>query len=180
MSDASPTRLDRLWAGWRTEYVSGATAPGGADDCVFCGIQASGLPDDETYIVWRGRGVVALLNAYPYTSGHMLLMPARHVAEMEDLTADESSDLWRALVSAVRALKGAYRPEALNVGGNLGRAAGAGVPGHFHLHALPRWSGDTNFMTALAETRVLPETLSASWKRLRDAWPGDDGPSRST
>jgi diadenosine tetraphosphate (Ap4A) HIT family hydrolase len=177
VNDEPRSRLERLWAGWRTEYVAGAAAPGGEDDCVFCGILAGGLPDDEAYVVWRGRRVIALLNAYPYTSGHLLVMPTRHVAEMEDLTGDESSDLWGTLVSAVRALKEAYRPDGLNVGGNLGRAAGAGVPGHFHLHALPRWNGDTNFMTALAETRVLPETLSASWQRLRDAWPGDDGSS---
>ena len=150
--------------------VAGAAA-GAAADCVFCGILASGLPDDETYLAWRGRQVFAILNAYPYTSGHLLVMPTRHVAEMEDLTAGESDELWGALVAAVRALKQAYRPEGLNVGANLGRAAGAGVPGHFHLHAVPRWNGDTNFMTALAEARVMPETLSASWRRVRDAWP---------
>jgi ATP adenylyltransferase len=168
--------LERLWAGWRTEYVSSAGDSGPADDgCVFCRILASGEPDEATKVVWRGDGVVALLNAYPYTSGHLMVMPTRHVGEIEDLTDDEAAELWPAVTRAVRALKEAYRPEGINVGANLGRAAGAGVPGHFHVHLLPRWNGDTNFMTTVAETRVLPESLDATWEKLRSAWPGGAG-----
>ena len=94
MNDASRSRLERLWAGWRTEYVAGAGAPASEDDCVFCAILTGGLPDDEAYVVWRGHRVIALLNAYPYTSGHLMVMPIRHVAELEDLSADESAALW--------------------------------------------------------------------------------------
>lgn len=164
--------LDRLWAGWRTDYVS-ATGDGGPADqgCVLCRILTSGEPDEVTRLVWRGNGVVALLNAFPYTSGHLMVMPERHVGELEDLDASESSALWPAVTDAVRALKAAYRPEGINVGANLGRAAGAGVPGHFHVHLLPRWNGDTNFMTTVAETRVLPESLDATWEKVRAAWP---------
>jgi len=177
--------LDHLWAGWRSEFVSGATEAnaemkeraeaqtGAVQDCVFCAILASGLPDDDVHVVWRhpaGR-VVVILNAYPYTSGHLMAMPVRHTSEMEDLGADEAGDLWEAMACAVRALKAAYRPEGINVGANLGRAAGAGVPGHFHMHVLGRWSGDTNFMTAVADARVLPEPLSTSAAKLRAAWP---------
>jgi|SRR5579875_160605 len=168
--------LDHLWAGWRSAFVGGAAgkAPSGApNDCVFCAILSSGLPDEEAHVVWRhpsGR-VAVLLNAFPYTSGHFMAMPVRHVADLEDLAPPEAAELWEALAQGVRALKAAYNPDGVNVGANLGRAAGAGVPGHFHLHALPRWVGDTNFMTAVAGARVLPEPLSESAAKLRAAWP---------
>ena len=164
--------LDRLWAGWRSEYVETATSePAGEADCVFCGILASGEPDDVTYVVWRGEWCAALLNAYPYTNGHLMVLPVRHVGEMEDLDDGERAEVWSAVTHAVRALKAAYSPDGLNVGINLGRSAGAGVPGHFHVHCLPRWNGDTNFMTTVAETRVMPESLPASWEKVRAAWP---------
>ncbi len=172
--------LDHLWAGWRSEFVTGAAAAGRppgdrppVGGCVFCDILASGLGDQETNIVWRhpeGR-VVVLLNAYPYTSGHLMVVPVRHVAELEDLTGAESAELWAAVTDGVRAIKSAYRPGGVNVGANLGQAAGAGVPGHFHMHALPRWAGDTNFMTSVADARVLPEPLAESAAKLRACWP---------
>jgi ATP adenylyltransferase len=115
--------------------------------------------------------VSALLNAYPYNSGHLLVMPNRAVPALDDLTEDEETALWRTVRHGVTAITAAYAPEGVNVGLNLGRAAGAGVPDHLHVHCLPRWSGDTNFMTAVAETRVLPEPLDVTWRRLRDAWP---------
>jgi diadenosine tetraphosphate (Ap4A) HIT family hydrolase len=165
--------LDRLWAGWRSEFMTGAADGGREPDCVFDGILASGLPDTESHVVWRHPSglVVALLNAYPYTSGHLMVMPTRHVGEIEELGGDEPAAVWEGVTSAVRALKSAYRPEGINVGVNLGRAAGAGVPGHFHVHVLPRWNGDTNFMTAIADTRVLPEALGDTDTKLRSAWP---------
>jgi ATP adenylyltransferase len=170
--------LDRLWAGWRGEFVSGAVVRAGdgpRPDCVFDAILASGLPDTQSHVVGRHPGglVVALLNAYPYTSGHLMVLPARHVGQLEDLTIEESAALWAVVTQAVRALKSAYRPEGINLGVNLGRAAGAGVPGHLHVHVLPRWNGDTNFMTAVAEARVLPESLTDTDAKLRSAWPGD-------
>ena len=172
------TGLDRIWAGWRSQYVADApdALDGGADGascCVFCRILTSGLPDEETHVVWRhpsGR-VAVLLNAFPYTSGHFMVLPTRHVADLEDIGPQESADLWEALSLGVRSLKAAYRPDGVNIGANLGRPAGAGVPGHFHVHALPRWVGDTNFMTAVADARVLPEPLSESDAKLRTAWP---------
>lgn len=164
--------LERLWAGWRTEYVGTAGDAGPGDEgCVFCRILDSGLPDEATYVVWRGSGCVAILNAFPYTTGHLMVMPARHVGELEDLDDAEAAELWSGVRDAVVALKAAYRPEGINVGANLGRAAGAGVPGHFHVHVLPRWNGDTNFMTSVAETRVLPESLPATATKLTTAWP---------
>src|SRR5205807_6276832 len=116
---------------------------------------ASGLPDGKSYLVWRSPLAAAILNAYPYTSGHVMVLPVRHVGELSELADDESAALWAAARAAVGALQSAYRPEGINLGANLGRAAGAGVPGHLHLHAVPRWNGDTNFMTSVAEARVL-------------------------
>ena len=167
--------LERLWAGWRSEYIESVSGkpPPKADECIFCNILKSGEPDEVTHIVWRHPSGLsfAILNAYPYASGHLMVMPTRHVGELELLTADESTAIWYGLSQAVVALKTAYGPDGLNVGANLGRSAGAGVPGHFHIHALPRWYGDTNFMTSVADTRVLPEALSVSADKVRAAWP---------
>jgi ATP adenylyltransferase len=162
--------LERLWAGWRSEYVENGA---GADECVFCRILASDEPGDATYVVRRDRHCAVILNAFPYTSGHLMVMPVRHVGELEGLDADEATALWRELADAVRALKAGYSPDGLNVGANLGRSAGAGVPGHFHMHCVPRWNGDTNFMTTLAETRTLPEALPATYEKVTKAWPAD-------
>jgi ATP adenylyltransferase len=163
--------LDHLWAGWRGEYVAAADEAHDGPACVFCRILQSGLPDDETFILWRGEHTFAILNAFPYTSGHLMVMPLRHVGELDELTDDEGDELFRAARTATAAVKGAYQPGGFNLGANLGRAGGAGVPGHLHVHVLPRWAGDTNFMTAVADTRVLPETLGTTWKKLKEAWP---------
>lgn len=170
--------MDHLWAGWRAEYIDDATS-GRLDRAerqgsLFEAILA--LPDAEGRVVHRGGRCSALLNAYPYVSGHLLVLPNRAVAELEDLDADESAELWQVVVDAVAAVKAAYRPDGVNVGANLGSAAGAGVPDHVHLHVLPRWAADSNFMTAVADTRVLPEPLDRTWERLRAAWPGQ-GPA---
>jgi diadenosine tetraphosphate (Ap4A) HIT family hydrolase len=165
--------LDRIWAGWRHSYIESFTGEAPPPGCVFCNILASGLPDEETYILWRdpdGRAV-AILNAYPYGSGHLMVMPVRHTASPEDLGAEEGGALWRGVTAAVTAARAAYGPDGLNLGANLGRAAGAGIPDHFHMHVLPRWSGDTNFMTSVAETRVLPEPLAVTYEKLRSNWP---------
>lgn len=169
--------LDRLWAGWRAAYVADHSA-GVADAAqtdggsVFTRLLASGAPDDAIGVVWRGERTFAILNRFPYGTGHLLVMPYREVAELEALGEEEHAELWSAVRDAVRAVKLAYRPDGVNVGANLGSAAGAGVPGHVHVHVLPRWSADSNFMTAVAETRVLPEDLRTTWEKLRAAWPG--------
>ncbi|MHB1518528.1 MAG: HIT family protein [Acidimicrobiales bacterium] len=138
-------------------------------ECVFCRIAASGPPSVDNGILWVGSEVFAVLNAYPYASGHVMVLPLRHVDHLGGLAASEGIELWEGLGRMVEALESAYGPEGLNLGANLGRAAGAGIPRHLHFHAVPRWVGDTNFMTAVCDTRVLPETLAASWHRLREA-----------
>jgi diadenosine tetraphosphate (Ap4A) HIT family hydrolase len=169
--------LEQLWAGWRHEYIVTATEAerrgdldGEGEDCVFCRIAASGPPSVENGVVWRDDTTLAVLNAYPYASGHLLVLPVRHVSDLAELSDDESARLWETARAAVAAVTAAYRPDGLNLGANLGRAAGAGIPRHLHLHVVPRWSGDTNFMTTVAGVRVMPEPLSTAWEKLHAAW----------
>jgi ATP adenylyltransferase len=157
--------MDRIWAGWRTEYVTSGDVYDDAE-CVLCRVI-----EDATYVVWRDDLVAVILNAFPYTSGHVMVLPVRHVGEVEDVNREEVGAVWSSVANSVRAIKAAYAPDGLNMGANLGRVAGAGIPGHFHVHVLPRWSADTNFMTSVAEARVLPEALPATFERLKKAWP---------
>ncbi len=163
--------LDRLWAGWRSSYIEGIEpAPAGAaDSCLFG--RLLGMDDADALILERTPSWFAVMNAYPYTSGHVMVAPVRHVASITDLDAAEAADLMHGLQRATGVIESVYRPEGINVGANIGRAAGAGVPGHVHVHVVPRWNGDTNFMTAVAEARVLPESLRHSYDKLRAAWP---------
>lgn len=171
--------LARLWAGWRTGYIARVSTdaaevrPDAGGRSLFERILASDLDDSESGVLWRGPHAFAVLNAYPYGSGHLMVLPNRAVPDLGDLEAHEASELWTTVHHAVAAIRLAYRPDGVNVGLNLGVGAGAGVPDHLHVHCLPRWAGDTNFMTAVAETRVLPEPLAVSWRKLRDAWPAE-------
>jgi ATP adenylyltransferase len=164
--------LEQLWAGWRNDYVTSVagSGPEGEEVCVFCAILSNGEPDERNLIVWRDEVTFAILNAYPYANGHLLVMPVRHVSEIADMTQRESTGVWDATRTAIAAIDRAYKPDGINLGANLGRAAGAGIPKHVHLHVLPRWAGDTNFMTSVAGVRVLPESLPESWRRLTEAW----------
>lgn len=164
--------LDRLWAAWRSDYVEGVATqePVAGDECLLCRL-AQEDPDDKQVIV-RGARVYAVLNAYPYTSGHMMVVPVRHVGQLEELDDEELSAVMAMTRDATVSVRTAYSCDGINVGMNLGRAAGAGIPGHLHVHVVPRWYGDTNFMTSIAEVRVLPEALPTTWEKLRAAWPG--------
>ncbi len=167
--------LEHLWNGWRATYVQSGGAVGGVGPAdtssVFSRILASGLPDEETHVVYRGRTCFAILNAFPYSVGHVLVLPYREVADLEALDVDETAELWSTVTDAVRAVKAAYTPEGVNVGINLGRPAGGSVSQHLHVHVVPRWTGDANFMTATANTRTLPEALPDTATKLRAAWP---------
>lgn len=171
------SRIDRIWAGWRSTYMEAVTEddaaslrPDHTGASLFERIYTSGEPDEVTHILWHGDRCFAILNAYPYGSGHLMVLPKRAVPNLEDLDDDTFSELFAGVRTAVRAIKVAYRPDGVNVGANLGRGAGAGVPDHLHIHCLPRWSADSNFMTSIAETRVLPEPLDVTWRKLREAW----------
>jgi ATP adenylyltransferase len=159
----------RLWNGWRAAYVSSTPSATGS---VFTQILNSGLSDEEAYVIHRGQLVFVILNAFPYATGHALVLPFREVDELEDLTALETTELWRTVTDAVRAVKSAYSPGGVNVGVNLGKPAGGSISQHLHVHVVPRWVGDGNFMTAIANTRTLPEALVDTAAKLRAAWPG--------
>jgi ATP adenylyltransferase len=164
-----------MWNGWRASYVSSTPLqpPDQYGSSVFTQILASGMADTEAYIVHRGPTCFAILNAFPYGTGHTLVLPYREVADLEQLTDDETTELWATVTAAVRAVKQAYAPEGVNVGINLGRPAGGSVSQHLHVHVVPRWTGDANFMTTVANTRTLPEPLADTAAKLRAAWPTD-------
>jgi ATP adenylyltransferase len=153
-----------LYTPWRMSYLTGST-PSGSSACLFCDLQ--GLGDSEALVVERSRHVFAVLNRYPYSNGHVLVAPLAHRGTLSELSGEERLDLLDVAARLEEALRAEYAPHGLNAGLNLGRCAGAGVPGHLHLHLVPRWDGDTNFMTVLAGTRVVPEDLGVTYRRLR-------------
>ena len=159
--------MDYLWTPWRYQYV---TKAGEGDECIFCAAVADTAHDHERLVVHRAARNVVMLNRYPYTSGHLMVVPHEHVATLEALPDETLVELIRLARLAEVHLRAVYRPEGLNLGFNIGRSAGAGIANHLHLHALPRWTGDTNFMTAVGETRVLPEDLEVTWERLRQVF----------
>jgi ATP adenylyltransferase len=156
----------QLWAPWRLEYVQSADEQ---DGCVFCAALAG--DDAERLVVARREHAFALLNRFPYSSGHLMIAPARHVGELSDLRDAEALGVHELATESLAALRGTFRPDGFNLGWNLGRAAGAGIVDHVHLHVVPRWSGDTNFMPVLADVKVMPEHLAETRRKLATAWP---------
>ena len=164
--------LEQLWNGWRADYVGDAHKTSkDSRESVFISILNSGLSDEETFIVQRSNTCFVILNSYPYASGHLLVLPYREVANLEDLTPEESVDLWSLVTAATVALRESHSPDALNVGINLGPAAGGSISQHLHVHIVPRWNGDSNFMTSVASTRTIPEPLPLTASKIRNAWP---------
>src|SRR5262245_55247836 len=155
--------MERLWAPWRLAYVTGASGER-STTCIFCD---ASKPGSDDLILVRGRVCYVILNRYPYNNGHMMVVPNRHIASLEARTADERDELIRLTRHAEIALTEAYVPQGINVGINLGRPAGAGIVDHIHIHLVPRWNGDTNFMTIVGDTRVLPEDLTSTQQRLQ-------------
>jgi ATP adenylyltransferase len=158
--------LRQLWAPWRLEYIQGADEQEG---CVFC--RAAGESDEEALVVHRGESALVLLNKYPYASGHLMVAPHRHEAEFGELAAEEVIEVHRLASLGLGALAETMRPQGFNLGWNLGRIAGAGIVDHVHLHVVPRWAGDTNFMPVLSDVKVMPEALEETRRKLAEAWP---------
>ncbi len=158
--------MDHLWSPWRYRYVTKEDGP--KADCIFCA-KSQSVEDASNLILFRGEYCFGLLNLYPYTNGHMMIAPSRHVAHIEDLPEPEWIELMRYARLAERNMRGVYKCDGLNLGFNIGSVAGAGIAGHIHLHVLPRWNGDANFMTVVGETRVHPEDLQESWRKLSEA-----------
>jgi ATP adenylyltransferase len=159
--------MKQLWAPWRLEYIRSADETPG---CVFC-TELERADDDGSLVVHRGELAFVLLNRFPYASGHLMVAPVRHCGDFGGLTGEEALEIHRLAALALGTLTATMTPEGFNLGWNLGRVAGAGVVDHVHLHAVPRWNGDTNFMPVLADVRVLPEHLAETRRKLADAWP---------
>ena len=158
--------MDHLWTPWRKKYVQGQHDDQG---CIFC-MAAAAEDGVENLIFFRGIYNYMILNRYPYTNGHLMCVPYAHEERLEDLDRDTRVEMMDLITKAVRVLKEVYHPEGFNIGLNLGEIAGAGVAEHLHMHIVPRWAGDTNFMTAVGSTRVLPESLVETYQRVSVAW----------
>ena len=192
--------MERLWTPWRYDYVSRTKDSGrpgvpdelsswpgpdqGESHCVFCNMiaavdyaAAQGMPLDQAekaaHLLYRGRLCFICLNAFPYSTGHVLIVPYRHLDSLAALPQEDAQEMMALAQQVEQVLREVYSPAGMNFGLNLGAAAGAGIASHIHMHALPRWVGDTNFMTAIADTRVLPEALDTTWARIREAWARD-------
>lgn len=171
--------MEYIWAGWRFTGGPGNAADGrpnvqvdeDGELTLFEALEQSGETDDKTYIVWRGELCFAILNVYPYTPGHVMVLPKKAAPSMEDLDEETFAELWRGVRQATIAVKAAFAPHGVNVGINDGEAGGGSQPDHLHVHVVPRWRSDTNFITTTANARVLPVALVDTWERLRSTWP---------
>jgi ATP adenylyltransferase len=179
--------MDHLWSPWRMKYLrgeeemsepareSGASATGllkhsGDTTCIFCDLPSENR-DADNLIVCRGERVFVILNRYPYNNGHLMVVPFAHAPSLEQLDPPTLAELMRLVNQGLGALRAAYQPQAFNLGANIGAAAGAGIAGHVHLHIVPRWAGDTNYMSTVAGTRVIPEDLRETYQTVKEAWP---------
>lgn len=158
-------KMDYIWSPWRMDYIMSSDRP---NTCVFC--DAPQTTDEASLIVHRASLAYVILNRFPYTSGHLMIVPYSHVATMEELDAETRSQIMELITHSTRVIRRVYLPEGFNVGSNIGSSAGAGIAGHIHFHLVPRWSGDTNFMSTLAMARVLPEDLRDTLTRVKNAW----------
>jgi len=158
--------MKNLWAPWRMTYIMGEDEHSKSQKCIFCVEEDQIGPDKSRLILYLGRLSLVMMNRYPYNNGHLLAAPRRHVPDLFSLTVEEMTDLMLTVRSAVEIMTKAVNPDGFNVGLNLGRVAGAGIEAHLHFHIVPRWNGDTNFMTVFADVRVIPEHLEASFDRL--------------
>lgn len=156
--------MQLLWAPWRMQYIGGEPNPG----CIFCNKPKEDR-DAENFILARGKFCFMMLNAFPYNNGHLLIAPYRHTGLLEDLNPDELLDIMQMTQTGIKMLREAFSPDAFNAGMNLGQVAGAGIADHLHMHIVPRWAGDTNFMPVLGDTKVLPEALESTYKKLKAA-----------
>jgi ATP adenylyltransferase len=158
--------MKRLWAPWRMEYIAGEQKPG----CLFCRVIENPDDEDAGLVVWRPEGAIVILNKFPYNPGHTMVAPVAHVASLEDLDDPQTTQVMRALRRTVGVLRGTLTPDGFNIGANIGRAAGAGIPDHVHFHVVPRWNGDTNFMAVIDDVKVVNEALTQTASKLRKAF----------
>jgi ATP adenylyltransferase len=164
--------MDRLWSPWRSKYIGSfkETRKEKSDECFFCNSITQNEISIDTLMVHIGKHTVIMLNKYPYNNGHLLIAPKRHTGDITEINSDELNELMTHQVMAVKVLESIYKPQGFNIGANLGRAAGAGVPGHLHYHVLPRWNGDTNFMPIVADTKVFSQSFDESYQQIADGF----------
>jgi ATP adenylyltransferase len=158
--------MERLWAPWRMEYITEEPRPG----CLFCRVIEDPSDKDAALVVWRPEGAIVMLNKFPYNPGHAMVAPQAHLGALEDLDDTQSAHFMRALQRTVKVLKATLKPEGFNIGANIGRVAGAGIPDHVHFHVVPRWNGDTNFMPVLADVKVVNEHVLQTAAKLSEAF----------
>ena len=155
--------MDRLWAPWRMNYIKAKKQKG----CLFCKANRQKAAGEKYYVIFKSRHSIAMLNSFPYNNGHLMVSPLRHVSKLTQLNENESLDLLCSIDRAIRLLDKVLKPQGYNIGINISRSAGAGITGHLHMHIVPRWPGDTNFMPALYDTRVIPESLDELYRQLK-------------
>ncbi len=165
--------MDRLWSPWRSKYIESfankKNASKGAEQCLFCRILSSPEKDDENLVVYRGTSCFVVLNLFPYNSGHLMIVPHTHTGDFSELSETESGEMMRCTRRCEKALTEAFHPHGFNIGMNIGKVSGAGIDEHIHMHIVPRWNGDTNFMPVLADTRVISEALEDTFKKIKEA-----------
>lgn len=159
--------MDYIWSPWRMKYIRRLDTPGG---CIFCDAVEPAEGEDHLVVV-RAEHAFVILNRYPYTSGHIMVVPFAHINAFEKMDNETCSEIMKLLRQGIQAIDGVYQPDGYNMGANLGESAGAGIADHIHFHLVPRWDGDTNFMSSVSFTRVLPEDLTETQRRLKEAWP---------
>jgi ATP adenylyltransferase len=181
LAESQAPAMKTLWAPWRAEYIycAGGNHSTGKRHCLFCNLHKR-KDDERNLILFRGKLAFIVMNRYPYNNGHVMVAPVRHVDTLEKLTAAESAEMFRLVSRSLRALRAELRPQGFNVGANLGRVAGAGVAGHVHVHVVPRWLGDVNFMPLLAETKVISEHLAETYGKLRRHFGGAESYHKDT
>ncbi len=169
--------MDHLYTPWRMQYLTEEKKTAN-DQCVFCGKAhyVDEATDQAEWIVARSQFVYVTLNKFPYNNGHTMVIPYEHIGSMEDMSAEALIDMMLTLNHTLAAIRKIYNPHAFNIGANLGGAAGAGIPGHFHMHIVPRWAGDSNYLSIIGNTRVIPDLLDDTWRKLRDVWNSVDSP----
>ena len=158
--------MEKLWAPWRVKYIRGLM---GSKGCFMCKYAKNKKQDAKNHVLLRSKLLLVVMNAFPYNNGHLMVAPYRHVGEIQKLTKDEMLDLMATLSRSISILKKALKPDGFNVGINIGKVAGAGLPGHLHIHVVPRWNGDTNFMPVLGETKVVSQALDETFKMLKNS-----------
>jgi ATP adenylyltransferase len=160
--------VDRLWTPWRSAYIASGAAEPETKDCVFCNLQVDPSKDETNFVLHRAEHNFIVLNIYPYISGHLLVVPYQHIGELDAVPKETSDELMDLTKRSQTTLREAYHPAGFNLGMNLGHAAGAGIVDHVHIHIMPRWIGDTNFMSTVGNTRVIPEDLATTYRKLRE------------